>query len=305
MGIEPGERFLPFVAGVRTAVPAGGGDGRREEGAGGEQPWARMPTFANIAHRGASGHAPEATRPAFERAIAMDADYLELDIQMSRDRRLVAIHDTELERTTDGAGTVGTHTLAELQALDAGSWFNERHPERADPAFAGARLLTLDEILDTFGAGYRYYIETKSPERYPGVERALVATVERHGLVERGHVILQSFSEPSLRRLHQLNRGIPLVHLLWFATASQARAAVERLAGIAEYAVGIGVNAMEAGEGVVTRGLVAAAHDAGLRVHVYTVDDRSCMQRLIDRGVDGLFTNFPDRLAAVVRGRGG
>lgn len=300
------EQLLPFVFTALAAVPPGDGAAKAAPGGdAGGGPGAGIPAFANIAHRGASGHAPEATLPAFEKAVAAGADYLELDIQMSRDGHLVAIHDTELDRTTDGSGPVGARTLAELRALDAGSWFNERYPERADPAFAGLRLLTLDAILERFGPQRRYYIETKSPERYPGVERALVRTVEAHGLVERGNVVLQSFSETSLRRLHELNPAIPLVHLLWFATASGARAALDGVGGFAEYAVGLGINAGAAGAPIVTRRLVEAAHRAGLLVHVYTVDGRRRMRRLTDLGVDGIFTNFPDRLAAVVHERGG
>jgi glycerophosphoryl diester phosphodiesterase len=272
-----------------------------------------IPAFANIAHRGASGSAPEATRPAFEQAVAAGADYLEMDIQMSRDGHLIAIHDTALDRTTDGSGPVGEHTLAELKALDAGSWFNRAHPGQADPAYAGVRLLTLDEILSTFGPDRRYYIETKSPELYPGVEERLIEVLEAHGLIERGNVVLQSFSADSLRKLRALNRDVPLIQLLWFGmdddgewveesgtTPPLSSAGAADFRAIARYAAGIGPNAEDDGQRVVDAAFVRRAHRAGLLVHVYTVDDTATMNELIDAGVDGIFTNFPARLARVL-----
>lgn len=291
-----------------TGTPAAPPDGR--------DPRAVIPGFATIAHRGASGHAPEATEPAFERAVAMGADYLELDIQMSRDGRLVAIHDTTLDRTTSGSGPVGERTLAELQALDAGAWFNRSHPERADPAFAGVRLMTLEEIVARFGVDERYYIETKAPELYPGVEDALAEVLRAHGLVAGGGAVLQSFSEPSLQRLRALVPEAPRVQLLYCTTdgggivvaddhGQPVRAlGDDDLARIAAYAAGIGINHVHAGGGVIGPAFVRRAHAAGLLVHVYTVDDEAAMERLIDWGVDGIFTNFPDRLAAVRERRG-
>ena len=272
-----------------------------------------IPAFANIAHRGASGCAPEATRPAFEQAVAAGADYLEMDIQMSRDGHLVAIHDTELDRTTDGSGRVGEHTLAELKALDAGSWFNRAHPGQADPAYAGVRLLTLDEILEAFGPERRYYIETKSPELYPGVERKLIEVLQAHGLIERGSVVLQSFSADSLKELRALNADVPLIQLLWYGRSADGEwveasgntpplssSGVADLRAIAHYAAGIGPNVEDGEQRVVDAAFVRRAHRAGLLVHVYTVDDTATMNELIDAGVDGIFTNFPARLDRVL-----
>ncbi len=270
--------------------------------------------FQIIAHRGASGHAPEHTWPAYEQAREMGADYLELDLHMSADGELMVIHDETLDRTTDGTGPVKAHTLAELKALDAGSWFNEAHPERADAAYAGAELLTLDEVIDRYGAEVRYYIETKSPERYPELQRALVETLEAEGLVASGAVVIQSFSRDSLEQVHELNADIPLVQLVWYSPAEDGDGLTEwtgvtpapaeitdtDLQAIADYAVGIGPNVVYDGEDVIDAGFVAQAHDNGLLVHPYTINDPEQMQRLLDWGVDGMFTNFPDRLSEVV-----
>ncbi|XKE45295.1 glycerophosphodiester phosphodiesterase [Halomonas organivorans] len=279
-----------------------------------EQQLADLQDFQVIAHRGASGHAPEHTWPAYEQAREMGADYLELDLHMSADGHLVVIHDETLERTTDGQGKVKAHDLAALKALDAGSWFNAAHPERADDAYTGTELLTLDEVIDRYGDDVRYYIETKSPERYPELQRALVETLEAEGLVESGSVVIQSFSQDSLRQVHELNAEIPLVQLVWYSPAEDGDGLAEwtgvtpdpaemtdaDFRAIADYAVGIGPNVTYEGEDVIDAGFVEQAHANDLLVHAYTINAPDEMRRLIDWGMDGLFTNFPDRLKAIV-----
>jgi glycerophosphoryl diester phosphodiesterase len=301
MPIARGRRLASLLVATVAALPWVGKTADERGGAG-------IPAFANIAHRGASGSAPEATRPAFEKAVTARADYLEMDIQMSRDGYLVAIHDTYLERTTDGSGRVGDHTLAQLKALDAGSWFNRAHPDRADPAYAGLQLLTLDEIIEAFGTNRRYYIETKSPELYPGVEEKLIETLEAHGLIERNNVVLQSFSADSLKKLHALNTDVPLIQLLWYGLTADGELVEESgiadFRAIARYATGVGPNVQDGGQRVVDAAFIARAHRAGLLVHVYTVDDTGTMNELIDAGVDGIFTNFPARLDRVLDRRG-
>lgn len=270
--------------------------------------------FQIIAHRGASGHAPEHTWPSYEKAREMGADYLELDLHMSADGELMAIHDDTLDRTTDGSGPVKAHTLAELKALDAGSWFNAAHPEQADDAYAGVNILTLDEVIDRYGNDVRYYIETKSPERYPELQRELVETLVNKGLVESGSVAIQSFSQDSLQQIHALNADIPLVQLVWYSPAEDGSGLTEwtgvtpppdeitdaDFQAIADYAVGIGPNVVYDGEDVIDAGFVEQAHNHGLLVHAYTINDVDQMQRLLDWGVDGMFTNFPDRLKTLV-----
>lgn len=279
-----------------------------------EQQLADLQDFQIIAHRGASGYAPEHTWFAYEKARDMGADYLELDLHMSADNQLVAIHDDTLERTTNGDGNVKDHTLEALKALDAGSWFNQAHPEYANDAYAGAKLLTLDEVIDRYGDNVRYYIETKSPDRYPELQRALVETLEAEGLVDAGAVVIQSFSQDSLKQIHELNADIPLVQLVWYSTAEDGDGLEEwtgvtpapseitdaDFQAIADYAVGIGPNVTYEGQDVIDADFVDQAHANGLLVHAYTINEPDAMQRLLDWGVDGMFTNFPDRLSAIV-----
>src|SRR5690606_26274520 len=102
----------------------------------------KRPDVRVIAHRGASGYAPENTRAAFEKAIAMDADAIETDVRLSADGHLVLVHDATVTRTTDGRGPVADHTLAELRSLDAGRWLG--------PQFEGERVATLSELVEEF-----------------------------------------------------------------------------------------------------------------------------------------------------------
>jgi glycerophosphoryl diester phosphodiesterase len=246
------------------------------------------PPVAIVAHRGASGHAPEHTFAAYDRAIAMGADYLEQDLQQTADGELVVLHDDTLDRTTDGSGRVDAHRLEEIRALDAGAWFG--------PAFAGEAVPTLDAVLARYGHGQRYYIETKAPEaRADAMEERLVALLRRHGLIEpaaaTAQVLVQSFSAASLRRVRELDPRLPLIQLI----GERAPETLERLDDVAGYAAGIGV-----ARRLVDAALVAAAHERELLVHPYTLETPDDHAWAVDLGVDGAFSDFPDRFAAAL-----
>ncbi|WP_348761158.1 glycerophosphodiester phosphodiesterase family protein [uncultured Salinisphaera sp.] len=202
---------------------------------------------AVVAHRGNSFHAPEETRPAFELARAEGADYLEADLQRTRDGVLVAIHDTDLRRTTNieaifperAADPVNTFTLAELKRLDAGSWFNDAFPERARASYVGQKILTLDELREIAEDGDNQpglYLETKAPALFPGIEADLADYLQTHDWIgkqarqapedfdsgdnvsvgySRGRVILQTFSTDSLARLNEAMPNTPKILLLF------------------------------------------------------------------------------------------
>jgi glycerophosphoryl diester phosphodiesterase len=250
----------------------------------------------SIAHRGASAHAPEHTFAAYDLALEIGCDYLELDLQLTRDGAIVALHDTTLERTLRGDGCAGPvlqRSLAEVQACDAGRWFNEAHPDRARAAFIGQRVPTLDEVLARFGRSVKYYLELKSPEAAPGIEARLLETLGRFGLRDAAasdrHVLVESFSESSLQRVRALDARLPLVQLF---EDIGAETIVGRLGGASDYAVGVAPH-----RGSVTPELTAAAHRHGLLVHAWTVNEPAEMERFRAWGVDGVFTDYPDRLA--------
>ncbi|MGM7700892.1 glycerophosphodiester phosphodiesterase [Pseudalkalibacillus sp. Hm43] len=251
----------------------------------------------NVAHRGASGHAPEHTLPSYALGEKMGGDYIEIDLQMTKDGHLIAMHDETLDRTTNGQGLVKDHTLAQIKELDAGSWFNEKYPEYAKPEYEGLQVPTLDEVLKEFGPEAQYYIETKSPEVYPGMEEKLLETLEKHGLigeeVPSDQVLIQSFSPASLQKLHNLNPDLSLVQLLWYTNPATITNA--ELETYKQYAMGLGMNHSQ-----IDQTYVEKVRSHGFEIHPYTVNEKEDMKKLIDWGVTGMFTNFPDRLEEVI-----
>ena len=238
-----------------------------------------------IGHRGASGYAPEHTFASWDLALRLGVDYIEQDLQMTRDGELVVMHDATLDRTTTGTGNVIDHSLAEIASLDAGSWFS------AD--FAGATVPTLRAVFQKYGHHANYYIETKNPEEAPGMEEKLLALLAefdlRDAAVAKWQVLIQSFSVPSLLKVAEIDAALPLIQLIgkeYSSTHIQAT-----LADIREYAVGIGP-----AHSSVDAQLLAAAHEHALVVHPYTVNEPAEMQRMIELGVDGIFTDYPDRV---------
>lgn len=280
-----------------------------------EQQLKDLEEFQVIAHRGASGHAPESTMAAFEMAHEWGVDYLELDAQLSSDGEVVVFHDDTIERTSDGEGAINDYTLEELKALDTGTWFNEANPDSASDEFAGAQMLTLDELFEHFGHDARYYIETKSPQLNPGLEEALVEKLEEYDMIKSGRVLVQSFEQDSLLKVQELNDDVPLIQLVWYypseeddstlvewtgVTPGPAEITDEDFQAVADYAVGIGTNYIYDGREVIDADFIQQAQENGLPVHVYTINETDEMERLMDMGVNGLFTNYPDRLLELV-----
>ena len=296
-----------------------------------------VPRPAIIAHRGASYLAPEETRPAYLLAREMGVDYLELDLQRTKDGVLIAVHDDDLRRTTNIAevfpgremDTVDKFTFAELQSLDAGSWFNRRFPDRARAYFKNVRILRLEDVMNMAEGGFHkpgLYIETKAARRFPGVEKQLVEILTARGWIrvsespqtERARVparvIFQSFEPDSLALLKELAPQVPAVLLIdetmmrkdrWNALLSRAK----------QLGVGIGTwgyrwsrdpswSIKDAPSRYLTTWpwYTGRAHRAGLLVHPWAVDDRWEMWMVSLFGADGFFTNRPE-LALLFYGR--
>jgi glycerophosphoryl diester phosphodiesterase len=231
-----------------------------------------------IAHRGASGHLPENTLPAYQLAVEQGADMIEIDLHRTRDAAVVITHDEDL-CGLGGHGEICDASLAEVRALDAGR---------------GERVPLLAEVLDRFGPRIAFNLELKRGTRaeYPGVEAEALAAVEQRGLLAR--TLFSSFYDPVLARLRQLSSAARIALLLSHESAAQPIERARRL----------GAEAINPWRGLVRRELVQAAHDAGLAVYVFTVDEVAEMQRLLALGVDGLFTNYPDRMRALISPRG-
>jgi glycerophosphoryl diester phosphodiesterase len=251
----------------------------------------------NIGHRGASAYAPEHTFAAYDLALEQGADYIEIDLQMTADGVLVALHDKTLNRTADAPegvperycrGLVSKKTLEQIKMCDAGSWFS--------PEYAGEQIPTLEEIFQRYGTSVNYYIETKNPEAAPSMEEELLRLMGEYGLLEPAaenwQVLIQSFSAESLMKIHELEPSLPLIQLYWAGTSKSIQRDLE---AVSEYAVGIGPYKRD-----VDAALVEAAHEHCLAVHPYTVNTVEEMEALIALGVDGMFTNNPDLLDGVL-----
>ncbi|WP_372508812.1 glycerophosphodiester phosphodiesterase [Pseudalkalibacillus decolorationis] len=268
------------------------------EAAGGEGPKLNDNKILNVSHRGASGYAPEHTIASYELGEEMKGDYIEVDLQMTKDGELIAMHDETLDRTTNGTGLVKDYTLAEIKQLDAGSWFNEKYPEKAKPEYAGLKVPTLEEVIQHFGKDERYYIETKSPDVYPGMEEELLEILEEYNLLgpnaPSSKVLIQSFSPESLKKVHQLNPDVPLVQLISYK--KPATITDEQINEYKKYAVGLGMSYTK-----IDQDYVQKVRSHGLLIHPYTVNEKEDMQRLLEWGVTGMFTNYPDRLREVIK----
>jgi glycerophosphoryl diester phosphodiesterase len=256
----------------------------------------------NIGHRGASGYAPEHTIPAYDLALKQGADYIEIDLQMTADGVLVALHDDTLDRTARGpaencTGLVIEKTLEQIKTCDEGTWFNERYPQYANPEYVGLQIPTLEEIFQRYSHRTNYYIETKNPEAALGMEEELLRLMEEYNLIKpaakRWQVLIQSFSPESLQKIHALEPSLPLIQL--YSSRETSEEIQAKLAAAQAYAVGIGPSKSD-----VDADLVTAAHELCLDVHPYTVNETAEMEALISLGVDGMFTNFPDHLEQVL-----
>jgi glycerophosphoryl diester phosphodiesterase len=235
-----------------------------------------------IAHRGASGHAPENTLAAFERAVELGAGFIETDLHLTRDARFVAIHDHTLERTTNGRGAVSDFTLAELRELDAGKWF--------DRQFSGQQIPTLEEIL-AFARKHDavFYFEIKYETAW-GMHHALVAALQTAEHAARSIVI--SFDPATLLALRRLDASVMMGLLVEEAQPDMVRMALDA-----------GARQLCPRSDLVTPELVKQAHRSDLQVVTWTVNEVEKMRVAIDAGVNGIMTDLPDRLRAVIEDR--
>lgn len=230
-----------------------------------------------FAHRGFSGAAPENTLVAFEKAIQLGVTGIELDVHLSKDGEVVVIHDERLNRTTNSQGLVVHHTLSELKKLDAGSWFSDD--------YQGERIPTLQEVLELLqGYSLQLNIELKTGViDYNRLIEKVLDLVYRYGNPEE--TIYSSFNHYSLKELQNLD--------------SSARIGCLFVAGIYEpwkYVKGMKAEAIHLVKYNVHPQLVQECHKLGIKVNTYTVDEEDMMRKVLQSGVDGIFTNWPNRL---------
>jgi glycerophosphoryl diester phosphodiesterase len=232
-----------------------------------------------IAHRGAAGHAPENTLVAFERAVELGTGFIETDLHLTRDGQFIAIHDGTLDRTTNGKGTVHEFTLAEIRKVDAGLWY--------DRSYMGQRIPTLEEVLE-FGRKHDvvFYLEVKYEAAW-GMHHALVAALQKSQSAARTVVI--SFDPKTIAAIRSLDASLMIGILVEDPKVDAVKAALD-----------VGARQLCPKSTLVTKKLVEQAHEAGLQVVTWTVNQVEEMHSVIATGVDGIMTDFPDRLRAVL-----
>lgn len=236
------------------------------------------------AHRGASALAPENTLAAFLSALNTGADGIELDVMLSRDKELVVIHDSTVDRTTDGTGKVAEMPLAALRELDAGVWFGD--------AFRGEKLPTLAEVYEAVGGKMRINVELKNyAHPLDDLTRRVIALTERFHL--ENSVLLSSFNPINLSKARRQKPEISLGLL----AAPGSRAMLGAIGRLSPY------DALHPYHEDVTPEMLARLRARGKALNTWTVDDPQALRRLGALGVDGIICNNPAAARSVLEGK--
>ena len=240
------------------------------------------PTLDRVAHRGGAADAPENTLPAFTQARDAGIPTWELDVQLTTDDALVVFHDETLDRTSTGHGPLAGHTLAELEQLDAGAWFDSR--------WQGTRIPTLEQVIALAHTaphgGARLLVEIKSPHLYPGIERRLLSVLDTAGYTDR--VIVMSFDGSSLARVRELAPVVPLCHLTGPSVLLPLHPAADAEV-VGPYWQVPAFDPL----------VIALSHRAGRMVYPWTVDDLAAARWLRFWGIDSITSNRLDVLQAL------
>lgn len=240
-----------------------------------------LPTPLYIAHRGLSARFPENTLAAFEGAIDAGARMIELDVTLSRDRKLVVIHDETVDRTTNGSGAVKALTMETLGQLDAGSWF--------DPRFNTQRLPTLAQALDLARGRLWVNIEIK-PEAFDprsppdAVERQILALVHEKEMLD--DVLVSSFDWRVLKKMRQLNSTIAIGLLADVPINDRLFQWIDQVKAFSwhpDYRV-------------LTRAQAQRVHGAGVRIFPYAIDGQIDTRGMLAMGVDGMIVDDPRQM---------
>lgn len=232
--------------------------------------------FMIIAHRGASGSAPENTIPAIIKAINDGANYIEIDVHQTLDGKIVVIHDYSVDRTTNYKGEVKDLTYSEIEKMEAGKWFSDK--------FEGTKVPLLDEVLNYIPDSVKLIIEVKGDSSYyPGIENNIVNVLRKSNLEDR--IILKSFDEDVLRKFKLLAPEIPrlLVYVFGFCVLDTDCQYLQHY------------------EMFLREDFVKSAKDEGYKIIAWGVQSKSTMEKVLSYGVDGIETDYPELLVKLLR----
>ena len=237
-----------------------------------------------IAHRGASGVSPENTTAAIEIAIQSGVDVVEIDVHGTSDGRVVVIHDANLNRTTDGRGFVTRKTLDQIRQADAGHWYSN--------AFAGERVPLLEEAIEITRHRALLLIEIKGNF----LTEKILQIVDEMDAAD--HVFVQSFNPETIRRIRLLNPSIPTALIIGKLPSTPSRVRARKMV---RQVLEIGANALTLWHATLTPSFFEEMRKRAVAVWVWTVDEEIIMRDMVQMGVQGIITNYPQRLNAVLR----
>lgn len=234
-----------------------------------------------VAHRGGAGLAPENTLAAVEAALSRGNRFIEVDVRRTADDVLVLLHNSSVDTLEGGSCPIGELNWAEASVLDVGSRF--------DSSFAGETIPTLDEVLEAIaGTGTTLFLEVKDPRNYPGIGLQVLEALARYELTD--NVVVLSFDEEWLYEFHDVGPTVPLGLLcVWKGNMPQSNTII--------------ILDVFWGAIVADPTLVKRAHDSGLEVVAWTVNSPFLMELMLQLGVDGITTDYPDRCAQVLASR--
>ena len=247
-----------------------------------------MPDFLNIAHRGASSYAPENTFAAYDKALSMGVNHVEIDVHLTLDDHIVVIHDDTVDRTTDAQGNVADFTLAELRAMDAGSWFGAE--------YAGERIRSLGETFEHYKGRLHFHIEIKQREIAGGLARRTIDMVRGYGLTNS--VTITSFRKEWLEEAAAYDSALPKGWLVPMGPAATWDDS------IIEQSKELGLTQICPRANITTADLVDRIHAAGFVARCQGLYNEDLMRHVVDVGADGATVNFPDKMAEYLRVKG-
>jgi glycerophosphoryl diester phosphodiesterase len=229
-----------------------------------------------IGHRGASGYAPENTMAAIKKAINMSCNGLELDVQLTKDQKVIVHHDWNVDRTTNGKGEIKDLTLDDIRKLDAGKWYSDE--------FIGEKVPTLEEVLLEVPENLFLNIEIKSKaDDNRGIEKEVIELLNKYNRLE--NTVLSSFNHLCLERIRKINPEIK-IGILFEAY----------LLDLFDYIKKFKAYSIHPCNYYVSKELIDKAKDNNMKVFCWTVNDKSRAIELSEMGVDGIITNYPDLL---------
>lgn len=248
--------------------------------------------FKIVGHKGAAGYAPENTLSSFQIAMDMGADMIEVDVHYTKDGEVVVFHDEEVSRTTNGAGRIHEMTLAEVKELDAGYWFS--------PKFEGEKVPTLAETIDLIHGKMELIIDIKSKGHgyYDGFAERIVEVIDEKGAME--WCIIQAYDEQYLEHAYEVDSTIEMkkimmgedeTHLLAFYINAKSFTDHRNMHEF--------YGTLNPHYKTLSQRRIFRFHARGYKVYTYVVNERSDMLKMLNMGVDGIITDYPDRIVKI------